>query len=275
MCVRYTPHPRRPAQRDKRLTKVWLLTAALLSTAGGQQRAQADDDRSHVSVGLGVRLMQTREELIRPLGFAGPGGELRGAYQRHARGWLSLTRVALGGDYVRERYGHGALALHLDLSSILAHRVCEQGNHVIHVGASLVAQYTPVYYFSWDEEHLFWALNYDLGPAARWDLTIDSYNRVSVELSVPVLGLVSRPAARRLNKVDNLTNVGFWLGEPHEHLRLTSLHAYLAVRLRAYYVHQLTPGFSLRFEYELGYRRIAFPEPLQLLEQVLVAEAVL
>jgi hypothetical protein len=215
-----------------------------------------------------------REELIRPLRWVGPGGQLRGSY-----GWArdrlrSDTQLNAGAAYLQNRYGHGAIGLDLDLRSTLGWRVLARGRHGLHAGAAFTLQYDPTYYFSWDEEHLYWLLSYDLGPALRWQLALDEKNVLVGELSFPLGGFVARPPARRLNKIDDLIHVRFWIGEPHEHLRFTSLHEYVAVRARALFMHALRNWLALRAGYDFGYRRVAFPEPLQRLEQSVWLEAV-
>lgn len=84
------------------------------------------------------------------------------------------------------------------------------------------------YFDNWDESHFYWLTAYSIGPTATLDYRRWAGRSLSIEVSVPVLALVSRPRWPILYKTAN-ANFGWIVGKMHEDMRLTSLHQHRAV----------------------------------------------
>lgn len=204
---------------------------AAAETAGTAERPPRDETGPEFGLGVLGGATQVREDLIAPLRWVGPSFGITTSQAYRGERWDEGARLRLAAAYVSERYGSPNLLMlpALDLS---VHFGSGGRPGRVDVGAWAGIHQLLGWYASWDDAHLYWFSTTGLGPSVR--LTLDTLPRpVELELHAPVVALVSRPPRRRYYKVDNLVNLGFWLGRFADEPELTSVHELQAASLRA------------------------------------------
>jgi hypothetical protein len=245
---------------------VWALALAAVVPAVLAAPAGADQIR----VGLGAWSPQVRDDVVAPLRYQGTGARLQLGYAHSGERARHEVEFGFSGTPLRDRYGNGALALGFGAGYEYLHLLSRSpGTGDWLLGGRLRWDMAIQWYAQWDEEHLYWLTTYDLGPAVVHDLRLAHGHRLTTQLTLPLVALLSRPPAHRFYKTDDLGDVGYWFTKSHEHAGFASLPAYAAVSLRV--AHRFTVSRHWRFEtaYEIEYRRASDPRPIQLLVQSL------
>jgi hypothetical protein len=209
------------------LALFWLAAAPARAT----ESAPSVDRGHQLGVGPVVAATQVREDLVAPLRWVGPGFGITLSHDYRAATWDVEERLRLALAYVSERYG-SSNALLLPAFDVSAHFGSAGRPGSIDFGAWFGVHQLLGYYVAWDDAHLYWFTTVGLGPSVRF--TADTLPRpVEIEVSAPLVALVSRPPRRRLYKVDNLVSPGFLFGRFAHEPELTSVHRLQAASIRA------------------------------------------
>lgn len=229
----------------------------LLSTTPA---AAADHD---LSLGLGAVHQQLREELIRPLRWDGPGGVLEVRWGILGGDHRIETGLRLPLAIVENRYGHGAAATGFRLGSRITWASAALANGTLSLGGGLQGEEALFYSWDWDEEHLYWLTSWSLGPVASWERPLGPRQSLNLSLFVPIAALVSRPPRERFEKIDDLTNVGFYFAKPHSNLEFTSLHEYRSLEARLSWAWAFSESWDLVVGLEWAWTRYTEPVPVE------------
>ena len=104
------------------------------------------------------------------------------------------------------------------------------------------------YFPLWDDSHAYWISAYELRAegGASWKR---GRHRLSADIGLPLMALVSRPPSYRTYKVDNPDHI---FSLVHQGPALTSLHEHLTVDLRLGWSFPLSSRWTQTLAYELG-----------------------
>lgn len=108
------------------------------------------------------------------------------------------------------------------------------------------------WYDNWDDSHLYWLTSYYLGADGRLDYTLSNKSSFYLDISFPLLSVVSRPPERFLYKVVN-PEFSWIISEIHENLRLTSVHQYFAMNVDFAYELRYSEKSKLRIFWRIYY----------------------
>jgi hypothetical protein len=215
---------------------------------------------------VGLQHGQIRDDVLAPMRWSGFGGTIGFSYayqQGNSRYEAEyLLRVVLP----ENRYGHKAVMWGSSLGLGYLHRlptISPCGAFLI--GGHLRWRLDEQYYYSWDESHIYWVNAYELGPTLRWHTKVPSRHRLALRLGIPVAALVSRPPVHRHYKMDRLAEPSLYITKPHENIRATSLHEYMAIDLLVDYTQTLRRRVTIGLSYQMNYAVHQEPEPLRLL----------
>jgi hypothetical protein len=247
--------------------RTWTLLAAALAVWLPALPLRAQKLTQRVESRLGLGSLSMREDLLVPYAFTGPA-------------------LAFGAGYGLMKGAHG---LDLSLDFGMAPAWTRAGDPGLHARYALGAAYNVLIYararrsswlgavarfnhelaslVSWDDAHGYWLDALMVGPALRH--TEQPWPGLALELQTEVglLGLSSRPPARRLNKQDALTKVRYhfnrlaqqpevaWLGNT------TLLRAEAVLRWRA---REQAWGNGAGVGLETRLARASDPQPLTL-----------
>jgi hypothetical protein len=131
--------------------------------------------------------------------------------------------------------GRSSLALNMILNYRYARRVKDlTRNLTLFLGGKIGFDSHIGYYENWDDSHPYWLTSYFLGLDGILTYKNSPSSSLDVEISIPVLALVSRPPPRFLYKVVN-PKFSWLIKEIHHNLKFTSLHRHLVIYLDVVY----------------------------------------
>lgn len=194
---------------------VWLLALP----AGGQPLTQRVESR------FGLGSLSVRDDLLVPYAFTGPALAIAGAYALMKGPHVFDVALDFGTAPAWTRAGDPGLQTRYALAAMYNVAVHAGPRRSTWAGAFVRFSHDLAYLLSWDDAHGYWLDALMVGPALRH--TEQPWRGVALELQADLglLGLASRPPARRLNKQDALTKVRYhfnrlaqtpefaWLGE--------------------------------------------------------------
>jgi hypothetical protein len=228
--------------------------AAQVPRSDGKQTGHA------LRIGISLAHVQARDELLAPLRWQGPGLALEvgwdvdGARDDHRLTFM--VPFAL----LENRFGHRGFLLGAGLEYAYRRSTpWSMGGGPLHLGGRMRYLLHDGFYESWDQEHGYWLTAYTLAPAASWSGAPGSrLEPLSLSVTLPLLAAVSRPERNRVNKIDDLTRLGFHLFGTQRDLELATLPRYLAPR--ATLAWRRVGGSGLDLSYDLEYATYASPE---------------
>ncbi len=108
------------------------------------------------------------------------------------------------------------------------------------------------WYDNWDDSHLYWLTSYYLGADGRWNYKLSDKSFFYLDISFPLLSVVSRPPERFLYKGVN-PEFSWIISEIHENLRLTSVHQHFAMNVDLAYELRYSEKSKLRIFWRIYY----------------------
>jgi len=203
----------------------------LLLTSPALAVAQQAPRRVDWGVELGITSLQLRDEVLNPLRHSGTLAFL-GVFRDQSGAKLS-SRFGLEASFnpVSTRYesAKNSFVASLRLGYRRLYRVGDVTDGLeLHVGGTAELYTHTAYFGDWDDSHGYWLTAYSVAPSAALRFVRWRGHTLSLEASLPILAMVSRPDAPILHKVDNNT-FGAIVAKLHENLTPTSLHEHVAV----------------------------------------------
>lgn len=252
-------------------------STAALRTSGPPPDTTAVHPTWRWGAGPWISLLQLRDDLLAPLRYTGPalGGRL--FLERATAAGEERLDLRVGAGIGFNRMGHGAAALPWGASVAVLRRVAGSTEvaassaaarattarnateraataRQLLLGAVLLVQADAVYFYDWDDAHLYWMTSYAVGPALAYRLRRGG-KMTSFALALPVFGVVARPPEVRYDKVDDLIFVRTWFTLPHRGARMATWPELFLVD--AHLAHDLTRRARLR--YDLSFRTTSLP----------------
>ena len=150
-----------------------LLVLATFSATAGTSSGNAppdslrlQDSYGYLGLGIDFNLLQTREDLLSPLRYAGPGLAFRLFTDTGSPRYALRVEMELGLAVPFNRAGHGAGMLTWGGRCFYVHRVRSIGpNTDLFAGASIISRTDDLYFVQWDDAHLYWLAAHAIGPA--------------------------------------------------------------------------------------------------------------
>jgi hypothetical protein len=215
--------------------------------------------RQRFGYGLVISHDQARDDLLVPLRWSGPGVGLRLEWERAGGTSRHSVKAILPASFYKNRFGHKGYALGMEIAYSYARetRRSLRGENLF-LGGQAKWDVHHGYYESWDEEHIYWLGAYSLGPRLAWNRPSGDNTRVTAELDIALVALVSRPPLERLEKNDPRTKPSFYFTSPHRDMALagpfdySSLHGGLSLARK-------WGGSSIVFTYDL--ELVTYDEP--------------
>ncbi len=209
-------------------------------------------------VALGLRGDAVRDDLMVPLGFAGPGFQVQGFY----RGWVGrgvmTARADLAFAYLFNRFGHEAATLTTGADVAWTFNVLYRETWHVELGPTLVHESRASYLFSWDDAHIYWLGAQWLGLAVRHVRRLTDNWRLEASASAALLGFAGRPPSYRYNKQETSENGSYYFTQPvrsESFVMLNELQAFrldLAVRQSAYSRFDVGRGWTFGLDFRMA-----------------------
>ncbi len=239
-------------------------TAGASSGTAPPDSLRLQDSYGNLGLGLDLHLLQTREDLLSPLRYAGPGLAFRLVADAGSPRYALRVEMKLGLAVPFNRAGHGAGTLTWGGRFAYVHRVRSVGpNTDFFAGASIISRTDDLYFVQWDDAHLYWLAAHAMGPALQVTHQLPSGRKLRLAAEFPLAALVGRPPERRFNKVDDLVVAYTWFGNPSRNLKVRGVPDYVAFDAR------IGTRLTRRTQiwWEIGYRTAREPRRVHVLEQ--------
>jgi hypothetical protein len=190
--------------------------------------ARAEDARSTaprhaLTLGLGLRADAVREDLVVPLGFAGPGLRLSLGHRGDLGPGMLAVHADVGMAFLWNRYGHQAATIDHDLDA--AWTVPIRRTSISHwaLGPMLGLDSHFNFIFSWDNAHAYWMAAQWLGPALRYGRRVSEAWRLESRAGFALLGFLGRPPSYRYRKQETRPSVTYPFTQPYGAEELVTL----------------------------------------------------
>lgn len=216
-------------------------------------RGVVQADAAHaVEAQLGVGSLSVRDDVLVSYAFTGPttvlGARYRSSWDRHA---LELgLKVAFGVLFTREAE-LGAVAAH-ELYARSSHRLLDAVRRTLRIGPTLRYSHDLAYLVEWDDAHGYWLATLLLGAHGDHRERLSARHDLELGLELGLLGLSSRPPARRLNKQDALNHPSFYFDRLGAGPDFAWLADTLQLRLSAL-LRLVRPGRAIGAGWGVGY----------------------
>ncbi len=240
------------------------LAIGLALVAYPRAPAQAEPLKQRIEGRFSVGALSTRDDLLVPYAFTGPGLSLGASYglwrDRHA---FDL-RIEAGSAGIWTRAREPGLYVHYEISASFSECAYADARRALWIGALVRASHELAYLAAWDDAHGYWLNAIVLGPSLLHAERLSDGLVLELSADLSLIGAASRPPNRRLNKQDALTHGSYhfdrltedpalaWIGQT------TFARATALVRWRSA-VAQLASGFGLGLESRIAHAR--WPEP--------------
>jgi hypothetical protein len=254
-----------------------LILSVLFAAPAPAQPVASGTARSgnRFGLALGVPYLQLRDQIVSPLRWSGFGGGCGFTYERLGAVSRHRTELKVSLGMIANRYRHLGGTADFRLGYDYVRRVATARVFgTTFVGGSLQWESALQFYVQWDEEHLYWATAYGLGPVVQHEIRLAPQRRLAFRVAFPLVSLVARPPGHRYYKIDDLMNIGFYFSRPNEDLRLATVDEYRSLAASVLYLFSLTASWQFGALYEFGYSRFNQPEPIQVLLNSLSARAI-
>ncbi|MFO7924546.1 MAG: hypothetical protein R6U58_12735 [Bacteroidales bacterium] len=246
---------------------LWLF---LVSGAYSQPSFRSYETRSS-GFSLNLHWMQFGDKYFSPLRYNGPGGEINilsvrnyGDIRRHLRlgaktdyMWNSLDFNAV---YIQPVLGGGLSWVVNDLST---------KNAFSYIGANLSGTSRFYRFLNEDPDHIYWATSYTLDLYYLFDIEFNKDRKAVIELTMPVAGIVSRPAPES-HYTFQLPGFGEYVKRLHENIGFATFNNMQAANLRLITDLSRTRRYSVSMGYEMDFARFSDPRPVIFLSNSLL-----
>jgi len=226
---------------------------------------------------LGAGSLSVREDVLVSYAFTGPAPTLAGAYRatwdahcfevglKAAFGLLFTREGELGADAAHELYAQSM------------HRVLDAARRTLRLGPSLRYAHDLAYLYEWDDAHGYWLASLMLGAHGKHRERLSARHDLELGVELGLLGIASRPPARRLNKQDALNHAGFYFDRLGSDPSFAWFVDTLQLRVSAL-IRFVRPGRALGAGWGVGYEsrlsRASDPAPITIWYNGLLASYV-
>ena len=129
------------------------------------------------------------------------------------------------------------------------------------IGPKLGLHYNLSLYPNWDESHLYWADYLCLGLRNKLKYQLNEKQALTVDLSIPVFSLISRPELNRIYKIDNISAGGI-INSMHSNLKGALWNHSFIIKSRIEYCFKINNRIKQAICYSLNYSRLMEKEGL-------------
>jgi len=253
---------------------VALALGATLSLAGHEVTATERPlaRRTTFDYGLGIGVLQLRDDVLRPLRWTGVVGSVALALDVERPGWLHGADAELGFGVLWNRYGHQGMVITQGAHYALGREVHATGRVKLFVGAAYRYESLDAYYFDWDDSFLYWFTTHSLAPAVAFETEPSQKTRLFASFELPLFGLLSRAKSTHAYKVDPLPYLWRWPGLANGRLVPVGPSDLFAPTLVLLLDRQLGAHLGLRLRLDVSYRRALEPRGYYALGERALAE---
>lgn len=224
-----------------------------------------------LSVGLAPQFTQLRDDLLPAVRFWGPGGALALGYHHELPSGFSEvvvqgTLTGLSDRFTGSSPGWG-LAGGVAVQAQAQQVLWTSQAWTLLLGGVLHAAESLLFASNWDDAHVYWLTDYDLGPAIRIRWQWRSAHALWAQASLPWVSVVGRPPLARTTLLGPLHVPAAYVLETHARMVLMTLDQIFTARAEAAWRIDFDDGWALQAGYALEFISVTQPTWLRALNQ--------
>lgn len=218
-----------------------------------------------------VLLNQLKEGNLHPKVHSGVG---IGLLYSHLRKKRNQTQFEIGVQFSRPKTKYESLAASMNIQLFSNYAFLFNGitknKFTYNLGPELGLHYNLSRYPNWDESHLYWADYLGLGFRNIFNYQLNGKHALTLNISVPLVSVISRPELDRMYKVDDIS-VGGILGSMHSNLEGALWNHSFIAKSRVEYHFQIADHLTQSICYSFNYSRVQAKAglPLQNLQHLI------
>ncbi len=238
------------------LRKIFFICLLLLTLPQfGFSQDQSDSTYSDFGISTGIHDYQIKEKVLNNIRHTGFFPFLGFSYDWSTEQIKQRVEIFLIVNMLKSRYEQESAPVIIDISLNYTHvRKITVFNPDLHLflGGSAGLYSHMGFFDNWDDSHIYWLTYYYLGFNALITYKNPFESSTYLELSMPLLSLVSRPPERFLYKM--LNDKFSWIfSEIHKDLRLTTIHQHFVLNIDFGYKFRHSESFQQKVYWRLTY----------------------
>jgi hypothetical protein len=167
--------------------------------------------------------LSVREDLLVPYAFTGPEFNVGASYGLSRGRYAFDLSIEFGTSPVWTRAKDSGLYLHNEIAISYHECAYVSARRALWIGALVRSSHEFAYLASWDDTHGYWLDAIMIGPTLRHAERVSAAHVLELIGDFSVMGVASRPPARRLNKQDALTQGAYHFDRLGENPKLAWL----------------------------------------------------
>lgn len=228
---------------------------------------QSDSVYHDFGLSIGINSYQIKEKVLNNIRHTGIFPSLGFSYEWANEKIKQRVELFLIVNMLKSRYEAEHAPIVIDPSLNYSHiRKVTTFNPDIHLFLGGIAGlYSHMAFFdNWDDSHIYWLTYYYVGFSGLLTYGNPFVSSGYIEISFPILSLVSRPPARFLYKmVDDKFS---WIfNEIHNDLRVTSIHQHFVLNLDLGYKFKHSESFQQKVYWRMSYFNTQMPYSKELI----------
>jgi hypothetical protein len=197
--------------------------------------SRAEPGHHDLGAGLALGYGEAREDQFARLRLAGPAGRVELTH-RHFRSTFEVeSRLHQGVVPYFDRPGTVNATLSYGVDTRIRFTLRQNARSLVRLGPMLDLHAQNAILGSRDAAHLYWLGVLALGPSAQLLHGISICREVAVDVELPLIALVSRPAEHRPYGAEDPIGVGTMVSRPFDSPHWTTVNRYQALRVRSSY----------------------------------------
>lgn len=211
---------------------------------------------------LGTGLNQLKEKNLHPKAHS---GACFGLFYSNLRTKLNQKQFEIGVQFSRPKTKYESLAASVNIQLFANYAYLFNGitknKFTYSLGPELGLHYNLSLYPNWDESHLYWADYLGVGVRNKLKYQLNEKQGLTLEISVPVASVISRPELDRMYKIDDISFGGI-LNSMHSNPEGAIWNHSFVVKSRLEYRFQISERVTQAICYSFNYSRFRAKEGL-------------
>ncbi len=211
---------------------------------------------------LDAGLNQLKEKNLHPKAHS---GACFGLLYSNLKTKLNQKQFEIGVQFSRPKTKYESLAASVNIQLFANYAYLFNGftknKFTYTLGPELGLHYNLSLYPNWDESHLYWSDYLGLGVRNKLKYQLNDKHALTVDISIPIASVLSRPDLERMYKIDDIS-VGGILSSMHSNLEGALWnHSFLA-KSRLEYRFKISERVTQAICYSFNYSRLRANEGL-------------
>jgi hypothetical protein len=204
---------------------------------------------------LNIGINQLKEENLHPKVHA---GMIYGLRYSNVRTNLHQRQFQIGIHFSqpKTKYENLASSMNIQIDACYSYLfyIVTKNKFTFSLGPELGLHYSLSHYPNWDESHLYWSDFLGLGVLNTLKYQLNNKQQLTLDFSIPVVSVISRPELDRMYKIDDIS-LGGIISSMHSNLEGAFWNKSFAIKSRLEYHFSISNHVTHAICYSFNYSR--------------------